>query len=194
MSFKGHYPGYNVMNEQQEWDSHTQHIVQERLVRQHSYRFLTPNEAEILRAWCSCLLDDHRAELIGFVLDHIDQTLASNKGEGQRKPNVPPADQLIRTGLEDVARLSESLHQQPFYHLDSEVQKQLMTELSTAGDENMRISPKDFFKKILTLTLEAYYSHPMVWSEIGYGGPAYPRGYVRLDIGKLDPWEAKKES
>ncbi|WP_369127188.1 hypothetical protein [Paenibacillus antri] len=40
------------------------------------------------------------------------------------------------------------------------------------------------------MTLEAYYSHPAVWSEIGYGGPAYPRGYVRTQLGQLDPWEA----
>ena len=26
----------------------------------------------------------------------------------------------------------------------------------------------------------AYYAHPAAWSEIGWGGPASPRGYVRL--------------
>lgn len=37
------------------------------------------------------------------------------------------------------------------------------------------------------------YPHPRVWSEIGYAGPAYPRGYVRTQLGQLDPWEAKAE-
>ena len=36
----------------------------------------------------------------------------------------------------------------------------------------------------------AYYAHPTAWSEIGWGGPASPRGYVRLDIDERDPWEA----
>ncbi|KQX56587.1 hypothetical protein ASD40_04085 [Paenibacillus sp. Root444D2] len=31
----------------------------------------------------------------------------------------------------------------------------------------------------------------VVWSEIGYAGPAYPRGYVRTQLGQLDPWEAQ---
>ncbi len=28
--------------------------------------------------------------------------------------------------------------------------------------------------------LSEFYSHPWAWNEIGYGGPAYPRGYMRL--------------
>ena len=36
----------------------------------------------------------------------------------------------------------------------------------------------------------AYYAHPTAWSEIGWGGPASPRGYVRLDFDERDPWEA----
>ena len=38
----------------------------------------------------------------------------------------------------------------------------------------------------------AYYSHPWAWDEIGFGGPAYPRGYMRLENGLPEPWE--KES
>src|SRR5262252_10658338 len=36
----------------------------------------------------------------------------------------------------------------------------------------------------------AYYMHPTAWSEIGWGGPASPRGYVRMDFDRRDPWEA----
>ena len=31
--------------------------------------------------------------------------------------------------------------------------------------------------------LGAFYSHPWAWNEIGFGGPAYPRGYARLGPG-----------
>ena len=31
---------------------------------------------------------------------------------------------------------------------------------------------------------------PQAWSEIGFGGPASPRGYVRLGFDQRDPWEA----
>ncbi len=39
----------------------------------------------------------------------------------------------------------------------------------------------------------AYYSHPFAWNEIGFGGPASPRGYVRMDFNRRDPWEAEVE-
>ena len=32
--------------------------------------------------------------------------------------------------------------------------------------------------------------HPTAWNEIGFGGPASPRGYVRMDFDRRDPWEA----
>ncbi|XIE81710.1 gluconate 2-dehydrogenase subunit 3 family protein [Streptomyces sp. SBR177] len=35
----------------------------------------------------------------------------------------------------------------------------------------------------------AYYSHPAAWDETGFGGPAYPRGYVRLGRGVREVWE-----
>jgi len=36
----------------------------------------------------------------------------------------------------------------------------------------------------------AYYSHPAAWSQIGFGRPASPRGYVRMGYDERDPWEA----
>ena len=38
--------------------------------------------------------------------------------------------------------------------------------------------------------VRAYYAHPTAWSEIGWGGPASPRGYVRMGFDERDPWEA----
>ena len=36
----------------------------------------------------------------------------------------------------------------------------------------------------------AYYAHPVAWNQIGFGGPASPRGYVRMQLNQSDPWEA----
>ncbi len=35
----------------------------------------------------------------------------------------------------------------------------------------------------------AFYSHPWVWNEIGFGGPAYPRGYLNPGINAREKWE-----
>ncbi len=48
-----------------------------------------------------------------------------------------------------------------------------------------------FFRTtVLKQIVAIYYSQPAAMSEIGYGGPASPRGYVRLGANRRDPWEA----
>ena len=37
----------------------------------------------------------------------------------------------------------------------------------------------------------ALYSHPYAWSEMGFPGPAYPRGYKNAGVGKLEPFEVR---
>ena len=37
----------------------------------------------------------------------------------------------------------------------------------------------------------AFYSHPAAWAEIGFPGPAYPRGYKNAGVGKLEPFEVR---
>ena len=43
---------------------------------------------------------------------------------------------------------------------------------------------------VMRMVLAAFYSHPWAWSEIGFGGPAYPRGFARLGAGQREHWEA----
>jgi hypothetical protein len=38
-----------------------------------------------------------------------------------------------------------------------------------------------------------YYAHPAAWSEIGFNGPASPRGHIRLSLDSRDPWEAEEK-
>jgi len=42
----------------------------------------------------------------------------------------------------------------------------------------------------MRMILSGFYSHPWAWNEIGFGGPAYPRGYMRLGpVSSLEPFE-----
>jgi hypothetical protein len=197
MPGESHYPSYDVMREQKHWDDHTHHIVTSRLKPSDSFRFFTEKEARMMKTVCFLLTDDQREDPLQFVVNHIDQTLHSDIGEGQRKPGLPPASKLIRDGLKGLSQLSKSRYKKEFADLESSEQQQLLTVISQQSSTTAPgwngIPPQAFFNKLLSMTLEAYYSHPTVWSEIGYGGPAYPRGYVRTQMGQLDPWEAQPE-
>lgn len=183
------------MSQQDEWDDNTQHIVTSRLIRDREYRFLTLVEAEVLRALCSTLIDDDRADVIQYVLCHIDQTLDQSIGESERKVGIPKAQTLIREGLRRIQAATLAKHRLSYMGLDPIKQRQELEKLSENKAEPALkwagFPQKELFMKLLTYTIEAYYSHPTPWSEIGYGGPAYPRGYIRTQLGQLDPWEAQ---
>jgi hypothetical protein len=185
------------MREQTHWDEHTRKIVRSRLNPQAKRKFLTEQEESKLKQICSLLVGDEREEILGYVLSHIDQTLSSNVGEGQRKAHVPKAPVLVRGGLVALDQSAKEKWGRRFVELKEGEQRQLLTEVSESRapshSEWKGIPQREFFIKLLNLSIESYYSHPTVWSEIGYGGPAYPRGYVRTQLGQLDPWEAQPE-
>lgn len=197
MSRDTHYPSFNVLDEKDEWDDHTQQIVTSRIDASVAYLFLSEQEAKTLSSLCGLLVDDSSRDALAFVVSHIDQTLFSSPGEGQRKVGVPTAPKLIRQGLTAIDQTSEQKHSAAFAYLNPALQKQLIQDISKEQAQPTEvwndIPQKDLFNKLMQLTVESYCSYPRVWSDIGYAGPAYPRGYVRTQLGQLDSWEAKAE-
>jgi Gluconate 2-dehydrogenase subunit 3 len=51
------------------------------------------------------------------------------------------------------------------------------------------LPPARAWKVVTRALLSAFYSHPWAWNEIGFGGPAYPRGYARLGARQRENWE-----
>lgn len=191
-----HYPGYDVMREEDAWDDHTREIVRKRLEPPPPPRFLTQAEVETLSALAAALVDDAREEIAAYVTGEIDRSLAGGTGEDQRKPGIPPQADLMRRGLAAVEDEARRAYGGPVPILPLDRRRELLGRIEREempADGAWRGLPqKEFFRKLLGLVVEAYYSHPAVWPEIGYGGPAYPRGYVRVELGLADPWEANR--
>lgn len=197
MGKHSHYPSFDVMSAKEEWDEHTRTIVSGRLKSQEGLQFLTLVEAELLKQISSLLVNDSDPEVLQFVVGYMDQILYQSFGEGQRKAGIPEASVLIRAGLRAIEQGVVFRYGTSFLKLDAQAKKQYLQQISRSMAE-----PKDIwksvpqealFQKLLQLTVESYCSHPKVWSVIGYAGPAYPRGYVRTQLGQLDPWEAQPE-
>lgn len=101
-----------------------------------------------------------------------------------------------RVGLRAMQHLAKITYQRDFTELTEQEQLTLVSKLQKGQNALIPsfqdIPQKKLFKKLVGLIVEAYYSHPTVWSEIGYGGPVYPDVYVRVELGLTDPWEAKR--
>ena len=192
-----HYRDYDVMEQSEHWDPHTREIIEKRISKEviSKLSFFTQIEAELLEDLCSVLLDEKRIDILSFIINHFDSTLSSNLGESQRKKGTPTFPSLLREGLRLLeVYLLTNYKKAEFSSLSTDKQKSMINGM-LRGELSLNdptFPMKEFAKNILSESVSALYSHPDIWSEIGYGGPAYPRGYVRSEIGLTDPWEAKK--
>jgi hypothetical protein len=107
-------------------------------------------------------------DLAGFVDTHAEHTL----GRGDRAPGVPPQPQLLKQGLEALAR--RGFARAPESEQDALIRHMRRGEADTA----LGLPAKDFVDKLLLLALAGYLSHPYTWERIGFNGPAYPEGYA----------------
>src|SRR5581483_8552213 len=103
-----------------------------------------------------------------------------------------------RVAWEGILRLLEEhargRHGRAFTALDGPVQDDLIRQLQAGALGSAELPAPTaalvFRLRVLRDAVHAYYSHPVAWDEIGFGGPASPRGYVRMGFNRRDPWEA----
>lgn len=191
------YPAFDVTEHADTWDEHTRSIVLRRLEPPPAPSHLSGEEADALETAVEHLLGESRKELTSFVVAHFDQKLGAKAGESQRKATAPPFPELLRQGLAGLNALAGARHGRRFVDCAPGEQRTILADLqcenAEAIPELQGLPQKELFDQLLTTAVEAYASHPVVWSEIGYAGPAYPRGYYRIERGLTDPWEPKAE-
>jgi hypothetical protein len=199
--FKSPYPGYDVLDkwDTPSWNEQTREVVDERLNRVPERAFLDEQEWAVLQAVCQRLVPqpDRPRDPVP-IAPFVDQLLQRNQGIGYRYEEMPPMRQAWRQGLKAIDSESIERHGVPFAELALGQQDELLARLQrgeVATGSWQGLPPAKFFTQTLLKTVAGiYYSHPAAWSEIGYGGPASPRGYVRTGFDQRDSWEAKRRS
>jgi hypothetical protein len=191
------YPGYDVLAK---WDSQsfnaaTREVLAARLAEPPPFRFFDADAARLLQAVVERLLPQpDRPEPIPLAR-WIDRYLFEGQDQGYRDARQPPRAEAWRRGLAGIAAEAERRFGTAFADLPSESQDEVLRAVQrgdTAAETWGDLDPRRFFgDDLLLLAAQLYYTHPDAWSEIGFGGPASPRGYVRMGFGERDPWEAK---
>jgi hypothetical protein len=193
------YAGYDVLAKWRtpSFDDKTREALARRLEPAKPPRFFTPDEFRDLAAVVARIYpQEDRPEPIPIAA-WIDQRIADKLGQGYRNEHMPPDDQAWRAGLAGVAAEAQRRFGRDFCELAPEDQDAVLRWVQ-AGDVDHQawsaLEPQRFFRDLLLRVVAALaYGHPSGWSEIGFGGPASPRGYVRLGFDVRDPWEAKEQ-
>jgi len=196
----GYYPGYSTMAQQKSWDRATRNVVSQRLEETPPTHFFSPQEAALLGAVIDRVMpqDDRSDARTIPILSVIDQRLHKNALNGFRYEDMPPDQDAYRLGLKAIERMARSRFKQPFVELSIHRQELILKSLHDGKPDPeqavwKRMPVHRFWALLMEDCVTAYYSHPWAWNEIGFGGPAYPRGYMRLENGLPEPWEKDEQ-
>lgn len=196
----GYYSGYSTLAQQKNWDKTTRTVVTERVGKLSALRFFSQQEAEVLGAVIDRVLpQDDRAEGHTIpILSVLDERLYKNALNGFRYEDMPPDQEAYKLAIKAIEEMAQARFQESFIDLTVHRQELILKSLHDGkpDPENsvwQRMPVHRFWAMLMEDCVTAYYSHPWAWDEIGFGGPAYPRGYMRLENGLPEPWESEEK-
>ncbi|HYZ30883.1 MAG TPA: gluconate 2-dehydrogenase subunit 3 family protein [Crenalkalicoccus sp.] len=197
MAEPSRFPGYSTLAKRDtpSWNVQTRRVVDQRLALPPGPRFLDAAEYRTLEALCARILPQppERAEPVPLAAT-LDAKLLADHGDGYREASMPPQREAWRRGLRALEAEAEARFGAAFHACAPARQDELLHAIhrgEARSDAWGDMPPAGFFKhRVLHDVTGAYYAHPTAWDEIGFGGPASPRGYVRMGYDRRDPWEA----
>jgi hypothetical protein len=189
----GRYPDYDVLEHANEWDEVTLEVVLDRVRDVPHLRFFDEREARCLGAFLDVVLAQDREPRIP-VLNMVDAKMHAGRLDGYQYVDMPDDRDTWRI----VARgLDESAGDGGFAALGNDDRLKLVGRFSNgelSGGAWEQVNVSNAWSVVMRGALSEFYSHPWAWNEIGFGGPRYPRGYMRQGVGRtgVDPDEAEE--
>lgn len=192
------FPAYDVLHKRRtpSWNEATRLVIDRRLAMSREPRFFNAEEWQTLNAISDRIVPQpaHRPPVP--VAAMIDEKMTANRTDGYRDARLPPMQQAWRRGLAALDDAALTRHGARFFALSAAQQDALLGDAEQgelAGPAWGNMPSQLFFSQRMAHDIvAAYYAHPTAWNEIGFGGPASPRGYVRMDFDRRDPWEASE--
>lgn len=190
------FPGYDVMNKRNgtSWNEVTRRVIDTRLAIKREPIFFTETEWRTLLKLCDRILPQPADRPPIPLAAYIDEKMLTYGDIGTRIEPMPFDGLAWRIALAALDAEAMAAHAKPFHEL-ADTTADALLHLMQQGELHhpawQNVPPQLFFsKRVLTDIPAAYYAHPTAWNEIGFGGPASPRGYVRMSANRRDPWEA----
>jgi hypothetical protein len=189
---RGRFAGFDVLDSVDDWDDVTAGVVLGRLAHPSDLAFFAPHEVSVAAPLLDLLLAQDGEPRVP-VLELLDARLAVGETDGWHHDDLPEDGDAWRHTL---AWLDEDARAEfdgsGFADLDTRRQAALVQgvqEHSSAGESWHGVSAEHVWSLWTRYACTAFYSHPWAWNEIGFPGPAYPRGYVNLAVGGREHWE-----
>ncbi|WP_434318601.1 gluconate 2-dehydrogenase subunit 3 family protein [Leifsonia sp. P73] len=182
------FPGFRVLDQAAHWDDETRSVVLSRVGRQPDIRFFDIDEQATATALFDRLLDqdpEHRVPVTAMV----DARLAEQQTDGWHYDSMPEDAEAWRRTLAALEEDAAAAHGRRFASCATEEQLDLLEQVRSGDGDWHSFDRARIWSLWTRYACTAFYSHPAAWDEIGFAGPAYPRGYKNLGIDRREPFE-----
>jgi hypothetical protein len=195
----GRYPDYDVLEQQEHWDDVTRALILDRVNNVPEIRFFDTAELETLTVFADLFLAQDSEPRIP-VLAYLDEKLFKGELDGYQYFDMPDDRETWRRvarGLDEEATRRGS---ERFALLSPDDQLEVVHDFAGGklhGGTWETFNVSRAWSVVTRHLLQQFYAHPWAWNEIGFGGPAYPRGYSRfgsphLQSAEREEWEGKQ--
>ena len=191
----GRYPDFDVLDPSivSLWDGVTRETVLERLkVGARTLQFFRPEEDATVRAFCDTVTAQDGEPRVP-VVEMLDKKYTEGLLDGYQYDDMPDDRDAWRMVLQGLNETAQTRYGKSFAECDVTARNAICGDFHRAtlqGGSWDRLSVKHAWQMCTRAILAEFYSHPWAWNEIGFGGPAYPRGWMRFgELGVREPFE-----
>jgi hypothetical protein len=173
------------------WDQVTAGVVLGRLGPPPDIRFFSPAEEATATAVTVQLLALDDTDPVPVVA-LIDARLAEQETDGWRYDDMPDDGEAWRASLAGLDLDAKQRAGTTFATCPWADQAALLQAVQDRGSDDWHGMPAGHVWSLWTrYACTAFYAHPHAWNEIGFPGPAYPRGYKNPGVDALEPFEVR---
>jgi hypothetical protein len=185
------FPGFDVLRQSRHWDPVTAGVVLARTAVPPAIRFFTPAEQATATALCDRLLNLDEETRVP-VVNQIDARLAEAQTDGWRYLEMPEDGEAWRRSLAALDADARARFGEDFASCDLKRQDALIQAVQDLGADDWHgLHAAQVWSLWTRYACTAFYAHPDAWNEIGFPGPAYPRGYKNPGVDRREPFEVR---
>ena len=178
-----------MLSEVDRWDAVTAGVVLARLTPSPELSFFTGVEQATAEALCDQLLAQHDEPRIP-VAALIDVRLATGETDGWHYADMPEDAEAWRQTLAFLDNDAKRQGGASLSQLGQQQQAALVQGVQELDGQSWHGLPATHVWSLWTrYACTAFYSHPWAWNEIGFPGPAYPRGYKNMGLDAREKFE-----
>jgi hypothetical protein len=189
----GRFPGFDVLNQAPHWDQVTKDLIEARVrTSPPAVTFFSATERGCAHALLNDLTGQDRDDAPVPVTQMVEARLAAGETDGWRYADMPEDGQAWRDTLGYLDADARDRCGTSFAEAAEGDRHRLIQAVQDLSGEDWHGLPAKHVWSLWTrYACTALYAHPDAWAEIGFPGPAYPRGYKNIGVDKLEPYEVR---